>query len=278
MNISVIIPTFNRKKILKNALSSVFQQTVSPHEIIVVDDGSSDGTQQLVAEYPEVTYIGQENKGVSAARNQGIKHARGEWICFLDDDDIWQPKKLEEQVKLHQAYPDLSISQTEETWIRNGEYLKQLNKHKKYGGDIFVRCLPSCIITPSSVMIKKVVFDEVGLFDEMMPVCEDYDMWLRISVRYDVGLVESELIVKYGGHGDQLSYTFHGMDRYRIMALEKMVASPFLDKDKRRELLKEIARKCIIYAKGCAKHNKQQEADVFNNKVKQYEKEMERRG
>ncbi|MFC1809843.1 glycosyltransferase family 2 protein, partial [Candidatus Omnitrophota bacterium] len=272
--ISLIIPTFNRKDFLKKALDSVFEQTHLPDEIIVIDDGSQDGTAELVSRFPKLKYHWQENKGVSAARNQGVQMSSYEWVCFLDVDDQWLPQKLEKQVEYHEKNPNILISQTEEIWIRKGARVNPMKKHKKFGGDIFIASLPLCLITPSSVMLNKKLFNEVGYFDETFPVCEDYDLWIRIAAQYAVGLIEEKLIVKYGGHDDQLSHKMPGMDCYRIMALEKMTASNCLDAYKRRELLKELERKCIIYAKGCSKHNKHDESELFFKKAMLYKKEM----
>ncbi|MBN1493372.1 MAG: glycosyltransferase, partial [Candidatus Omnitrophica bacterium] len=194
----------------------------------------------------------------------------GEWICFLDSDDLWKPRKLEIQKEFHETNTDLQISQTDEIWIRNGKRVNPMKKHKKYGGDVFLRSLPLCLITPSSVMLRREFFQEIGGFDETFPVCEDYDLWIRITVRYPVGLIENKLVVKYGGHADQLSCALYGMDRFRIKALEKMADSPLLDQNKKRELLKELIRKCIIYAKGGFKHNKGEEAQTYYNKAAQY--------
>jgi glycosyltransferase involved in cell wall biosynthesis len=267
MEVSVIIPTFNRKTYLRKALGSVFAQTLSPREIIVVDDGSTDGTDTFLGSDPRVVYVRQENRGVGSARNRGVATATGEWVCFLDSDDVWLPQKLARQAAYHSAHPDILISQTEEIWIRHGVRVNPMKKHRKYEGDIFVRSLPLCLITPSSVMIKRDLFLELGGFDEALPVCEDYDLWLRVTARLAVGLIHEDLIVKYGGHADQLSRAYYGMDRFRIAALEKMLGRGALDLNKKRELLKELTKKCIIYAKGCSKHSKHDEALLYNNKA-----------
>ena len=169
VNVSVIIPTYNRKNLLKRALHSVSNQTFVPKEIIVVDDGSSDGTKDWVLErFPDVRYIYQDNSGVSSARNSGIKEAIGSWIAFLDSDDEWMSNKLEQQKGIINSSQEAWLCHTNEIWIRNGVRVNQMKKHQKYGGNVFENCLDICRISPSSVLIKKEVFEMVGLFDESL--------------------------------------------------------------------------------------------------------------
>ena len=178
MKISVIIPTYNRKHTLQRAIDSVLAQTFKPYEIIIVADGSKDGTKEwLLQNYPSVQYIHQPNNGVSSARNKGIQISQGSWIALLDSDDEWMPEKLEYQSRFIEVNRNSSFCHTNEIWIRNGVRVNQMKKHKKYGGDIFKHCLDICRISPSSSIIKKDVFEEVGAFDESLTVCEDYDLW-----------------------------------------------------------------------------------------------------
>ncbi|MES9888132.1 MAG: glycosyltransferase family A protein, partial [Candidatus Sedimenticola sp. 6PFRAG1] len=226
MQISVVIPTHNRATVLERALASVLTQTHPAMEVIVVDDGSEDRTRELLAQkFPSVRYLHQPNQGVSSARNLGIANARGDWIAFLDSDDEWLPGKLQAQKELLSNHPDIRICHTEEIWIRDGKRVNQMKKHTKQGGVIFRHCLPLCVISPSSVMIHRDVFEQVGVFDESLPACEDYDLWLRICARYPVAFIEQPQINKYGGHDDQLSRRHWGMDRFRLQALEKIIVS-----------------------------------------------------
>ena len=184
MKISVIIPTYNRKKHIKKAIDSVMRQSYEPFEIIVIDDGSIDGTYELIKQSYSSSQISIEkqiNNGVSSARNKGVKLANGDWIAFLDSDDEWLENKLELQVREIKKSKNFLICHTNEIWIRNGIRVNQMKKHQKYGGSIFEKCLDMCRISPSSVMINRCVFDEIGLFDESLIICEDYDMWLRIT-------------------------------------------------------------------------------------------------
>lgn len=255
--ISVIIPSHNRAHLLPRALDSVLAQTLPPLEIIVIDDGSSDGTSTLVArDYPQVTLLQQQNRGVSAARNRGIRHARGDWIALLDSDDQWLPAKLARQWQACQKQPEAPLIHSDEIWIRNGRRVNPMNKHKKTGGWIFQRCLPLCAISPSAALIRRDLFDEVGLFDETLPACEDYDLWLRICSRYPVGYIDEPLLIKYGGHEDQLSRRHWGMDRFRLQALERILQQPLGDED-RDAAHAMLLKKANILLKGACKHGNQ---------------------
>ena len=256
ISVSVIIPTYNRAHLLPRCLDSVSSQELKPLEIIVVDDGSTDSTRDLVRrDYPGIKLISQENKGVSAARNAGIGAAAGDWLAFLDSDDAWLPGKLDRQVQAVRKDPDIGIVHTDEIWIRNGVRVNPHLKHRKYGGSIFKYCLPLCVISPSSVMIHRRVFDRVGLFDETLPVCEDYDLWLRICARMPVAFVNERLITKYGGHPDQLSTRYRGMDRYRIRSLDRVLNEVELGPADRKAAVDTLVGKIRIYLNGAAKHN-----------------------
>ncbi|MCD6172403.1 MAG: glycosyltransferase family 2 protein, partial [Sulfurimonas sp.] len=181
MNISVIIPTYNRYEFLKRALISVYAQIHMPKEVIIIDDGSTDNTSQIQNDFPHAKYIYQKNSGVSSARNLGIKNSTCQWIAFLDSDDTWHVDKLKVQVEFHKQNPHAKMSYTAEKWIRDSKEVKITKKFKKYGGDIFNECLSHCIIAPSATLIYKELFDRVGFFDESLEVCEDYDLWLRVA-------------------------------------------------------------------------------------------------
>ncbi len=269
--VAVIIPTHNRASLLPRAIKSVLAQTRAADEIIIVDDGSTDETQSLVGnDYPQIKYIKQENKGVSTARNMGIEVSSSDWICLLDSDDSWQADKLERQAQLLRDNPDYSICHTNETWYRNGKILNQGKKHEKLGGQIFQHCLPLCVISPSSVMINKQVFNDVGLFDENLPACEDYDMWLRICCAYPVLFIDEALTNKYGGHEDQLSRQHWGMDRFRIIALNKILKTNNLKDADRKAAIDMLLQKVNIFLKGSEKHGRNKYCEQFEEMVKLY--------
>lgn len=264
MRISVVIPSYNRLPTLIRALDSVITQTSAAAEIIVVDDGSTDDTAlEIPKRFPQVAFLKQENRGVSAARNTGIKQSSGDWIALLDSDDSWLPKKLQRVREAQQLNPDTLLFHSEEIWIRNGVRVNAMNKHQKSGGWIFQQCLPLCVISPSAAVIKRQLFDEVGLFDESLPACEDYDLWLRICQRFPVGYIDEPLINKYGGHEDQLSRQYWGMDRFRIRALEKLLKDNRLKTGHRQAVLSMLEQKLKILLKGAIKHGNQSVIDEF---------------
>ena len=257
MKISVIIPTYNRKKTLARAIQSVINQSLSPFEILIIDDGSNDGTQEWVKEnFQSIKYIYQNNRGVSSARNIGIENANGDWVAFLDSDDEWLSNKLHEQVIAIESNPKIKFFHTNEIWIRNGVRVNQMKKHKKYGGYIFEKCLDICRVSPSSVLIQKEVFDNIGVFDESLRVCEDYDLWLRITSKYPVVFLDVPLIYKYGGHADQLSKVNDGIESYRIQSLEKIINSGFLSDEQKVMAVNALVNKMKIYSKGLKKRKK----------------------
>ena len=268
MNVSVVIPCFNRKKTLSRSIDSVVNQTYKPSEIIIVDDGSTDGTRDFILNsYPNIKYFFQPKKGVSSARNKGIRESSYDWVAFLDSDDEWLPQKLEKQINQLGKYSEIFISHTNEIWIRNGVRVNQMKKHQKYGGYIFDKCLDICRISPSSVLIHKKVLKDVGVFDETLQVCEDYDLWLRITSKYSVLFERELLIVKYGGHKDQLSKVKEGIEQFRIQSLEKILALNHLTEDQFIMTKNMLVRKLSIYAKGLEKRNKFDEFALVKKKI-----------
>ena len=251
--VSVIIPTHNRRDFVREALASVMAQTYQNFEVLVVDDGSTDGTEEVVHEFPRTHYLWQENRGVSAARNLGVALSTGELIAFLDSDDLWQPQKLAVQIEFFAAQPEARICQTEELWLRNDVRVNPHNKHRKPSGDIFARSLHLCLVSPSATMMRRELFESVGGFDENLPACEDYDLWLRIAAMESVHLIETPLVIKRGGHADQLSRRFWGMDRFRVAALCKLLTSGALTLEQRKQAEEMLRAKCQILAQGARK-------------------------
>jgi glycosyltransferase involved in cell wall biosynthesis len=267
--VSVVIPTWNRRDLVARAVESVLAQTRPPEEVIVVDDGSTDGTAASLAErFPDLNLVEQENRGVSAARNRGVHEAAGSWIAFLDSDDRWLETKLERQLAAIEASPDYLLCHTDEIWIRRGRRVNPMKKHRKYGGHIFERALPLCVVSPSSVLLQRRLFDEVGLFDEALPACEDYDLWLRVTARFPVLYLEEKLVEKYGGHEDQLSRRFIAMDRFRITALRKLLSRNDLAEGHRRAAEEELSRKIAIYASGARKRGNESEASGYEAELR----------
>ena len=259
--VSVIIPAHNRAEVLGRAVASVLGQTWADFELIVVDDGSTDATATVLAEFddPRLTGMHQENKGVSSARNRGIAASRGRLIALLDSDDHWMPDKLEKQVRF-MAESGFAICQTDEIWIRNGVRVNPRFKHAKPAGWFLDRSLDLCLISPSCVMFSRDLWDELGPFDESLPACEDYSLWLRVGARHPVGLVPEPLVVKTGGHADQLSRRIIGLDLYRVYAMIDLLRSMALDGEQRAMVEAALRERVRLYAQGCIKHGKDEEA------------------
>ena len=269
--LSIIIPTFDRCEQLSRALNSVFKQTYSDYEVIVIDDGSTDDTVEMLQKnFTQLRYFYQSNKGVSAARNKGLALAHGRWIAFLDSDDEWLPQKLEKQISLLKAKPDYKICHTEEIWVRNGIRVNQMKKHRKTGGWIFPHCLPLCAMSPSSILIHRSVFDSIGNFDTSLPACEDYDLWLRITAKYPVLYMEEPQIKKYGGHDDQLSKKHWGMDRYRIQALQNIIYGDTLNSENKQKAIAMLLKKCKVFQKGALKRGKMDDVQRYQNIINQF--------
>lgn len=253
--VSVIIPVFNRKKLLERAIQSVLKQSFEDFELFVVDDGSDDGVQELtVLNERNITFIRlEENSGVSKARNIGVKKSSGEWIAFLDSDDEWFTQKLQKQIDWCRENPQFEITQTKEIWIRNGKQVNPPMTHHKSQGDLFSASLHRCMITPSSVLLKRSLFEKSGGFNETLPVCEDYDLWLRITCQKQIGLLDQYLLKRYGGHSDQLSSSIMGLDRFRIRSMLKLLKSNLLNDIQMKLLRVVLSRKALIVANGYLK-------------------------
>lgn len=263
--ISVIIPTYNRALYLERAIGSVLAQRLACDELTVVDDGSTDGTPELVERLAAGSVVPirlcrQENQGAAAARNLGIRRARGELLAFLDSDDWWLPNKLAKQAAAMAARPDVLISHTREIWFRRGQRVNQKKKHDPPQGDVFAASVGMCVVGMSTVMVRRELFDRYGLFDEALPCCEDYDLWLRVGCREPFLLVPEALTGKDGGRADQLSVIHRmGMDIFRIRSLCRLLDSGVLHPEQHRVATAELARKCRIYGQGCIKHGRLEE-------------------
>ena len=261
--VSVIIPTFNRWPLVGAAIESVLAQSCAEFEIIVVDDGSTDDTAEQLGQFgSRLRLLKQPHRGVSAARNFAVRHSRGRYLAFLDSDDLWLPKKLTVQTAFMEQNPAVQICQTEEIWIRNGVRVNPKAKHRKPSGDIFIPSLSLCLVSPSAVMLTRELFERVGGFDENLPVCEDYDLWLRIAVDHSVPLLGDPLVLKRGGHADQLSRSFWGMDHYRVLALQKLLRTG-LSGTRRDAVIDALRRKVGLLVRGARKRAKVREAAAY---------------
>ncbi|GIW41111.1 MAG: glycosyl transferase [Candidatus Binatia bacterium] len=264
--VGVVIPTRDRREMVAEAVVSVLRQTRKPDEIVVVDDGSADGTaEHLRREFGDaIRVVSTPPRGVAAARNLGVRSVRSRWVAFLDSDDLWLPRKLERQLEYLDRHPELRACQTEEIWYRNGVRVEPRKYHAKPDGDIFFPSLHRCLVSPSAVLLDRALFERLGGFDESLPACEDYDLWLRLGCEERLGLVREPLVVKRGGHPDQLSRRFWGMDRFRVVALLKLLLrEPPLPPAHRRAVREVLERKCGILAAGAEKRGRVEEAERY---------------
>lgn len=202
MKVSVIIPTYNRQNSLLRAVDSVLGQTHFAGEIVIVDDGSTDNTAEIIAPYLKsspIRYHKTANFGPAKARNVGVLLSQHDYIAFLDSDDHWFRDKLRLQVAAMEENTSFVVSHTGEKWLRNGQHLNKKNIHYPQHGDIFQHCLKLCAVGMSTALLRKEVYWEVGGLDESLPCCEDYDLWLRLSAKYPFFLLPEPLTVKEGG-------------------------------------------------------------------------------
>ena len=267
--VSVIIPTLNRRELIQRALDSVLCQTHPIHEIIVVDNGSTDKTVPMLNEnYPSVKILKEKKPGVSSARNKGIISAEGDWLALLDSDDSWSTEKIEKQLALYRSSgKNLRLIHTSEIWYKNGKVLNQKKKHSKAGGDIFKECVSLCCISPSSVLIRKDLFSDIGYFDEKLLVCEDYDFWLRVSSQEEVLFVDEPLTFKFGGHLDQLSKKYWGLDRFRVRALEKLLINGKLTKAQVIIVAEALFIRLKILHQGAQKRHNLEIEELYRDKI-----------
>lgn len=270
MNIDVIIPTFNRADLLERAIKSVLAQNYQNFLLHIIDDGSTDNTQALLSKYslnPKMKIHHTENGGVSRARNYGVTNSQNEWICFLDSDDEWLPNKLETQVQFLSHNSQFEFVHTEEIWIRNGMRVNPKTKHSKGADELFKRSLEFCLISPSTVMMKRSLFQKYGPFEEGYVVCEDYDLWIKILAHQEVGYLPEALVSKFGGHEDQLSTKYFAMDYWRIKSLVNLYGSNITETQKNL-IVEVLKRKSLILLNGYQKHQNLLHFEEIQNLLK----------
>ena len=269
--ITAILPTWNRAEWLEKSIQSVLDQTFGDFELVVVDDASMDSTAEIIERYSGKirTIVFSENRGVSAARNAAIKNSDSEWIAFLDSDDFWHPDKLQKQIAQTKMRPACPLHFTDEIWIRNGVRVNPKKKHQKKEGWIFQPSLALCLMAPSTVILRRELFEVHGLFDENLPVCEDYDLWLRLTAQHPVALLNEKLMTRHGGHADQLSRSDWGIDRYRVQSIQKILNTESLRPEDRTAAIRMLIEKCGILAKGFRKRGNLKEVEKYEKIIRQ---------
>jgi len=271
--VTVILPSWNRADWLKKSIDSVLEQTFRDFELIVVDDASTDSTQEILTSYSgkirSITFA--KNLGVSAARNAAVKNCDSEWIAFLDSDDFWHPHKLQKQIAQTVIRAECPIHFTDEIWIRNGVRVNPKKKHQKLEGWIFKPSLELCLMSPSTVLLRRELFDVHGFFDETLPICEDYDLWLRLTAQHQVALLNEKLMTRHGGHADQLSRSDWGIDRYRVQSIIKILKTEKLRPEDRSAAIVVLRKKCEIIINGFRKRGKLQEIERYEKIANQHQ-------
>jgi len=243
--VSVIIPAYNCAPFLPETLKSVFEQTYSDLEIILIDDGSTDDTQTVVAPFLDrIQYIRQDNKGLPAARNTGLRVAKGQFIALLDADDSWSPDKLERQLpcladsKVGIVYSDFSVRYADGSF--QPSYLA--NRPLVSEGYILENYIQSRFLFPSTMVIRRQCFEEFGLFDEEMRACEDIELFARILTQWKAAGIDAPLVTRYEGTHNITSNS-RKINQYTILALRKVLSKELkLPLPTRNVIYKELGR------------------------------------
>jgi glycosyltransferase involved in cell wall biosynthesis len=295
--VSVIIPTYNRERLVCEAAASVLAQSFQDFELIIADDGSTDNTEKNLERYTGyaahtrahwsthgphepvhgTVYLKLRHSGMPGlVRNKGSQAARGRYLAFLDSDDLWLPEKLELQMRLFQAdtEPPL-LCHTREKWLRGEKEISQAGQKHRREGDIFADALVKCVIGPSTLVVEKAFFENHGGFREDLEIAEDYELWLRMTFTQPVQYVDKALTIKRAGikqagvrgpdEENNLSEKYGHIEIFRIRALRDLVDKGFFSSHAAKEKLarEELARKCGIYACGCHKRGRPAEAAEY---------------
>lgn len=273
MLVSAIIPVFNREHLLERAARSVVTQALPPGwqlELIMVDDGSTDGTAGVAAQIAtgddRARIVSVPHCGMAGAvRNWGVREARGSLLAFLDSDDMWLPGKLASQIPLHSH--EVLFSHTRERWVDQGREISQNSRRFRRwrrDGEIFPDALQRCIVGPSTVVMDRRLWNATGGFREDLEIAEDYEYWLRVTAVTPVAYLAVEFTEKHAGHPGQLSRKYDHIEIFRLHGLRDLVTSRWFARhtsEGYQELAEtELARKAAIYARGCRRRGRTEEA------------------
>jgi len=239
--VSVVIPLYNACGVIAETIDSVLKQTWTGYELIVIDDGSTDGSADVVRGYgTTVRYVTQSNRGVAAARNRGIAESVGRYIALLDHDDLWHPTKLEKQVRVLQQRPDVGMVITDVAHIDRGGRPMGITGKGYNPGETFARLfVQGYVPTPSSAMVRKSVFDAVGGFDERFHSAglDDHELWTRIAAHYEIANIPEPLTF----HRNLGAKPAHIALAHRAILLRTLMQRFGNDREKRRYLTREEA-------------------------------------
>ncbi|MBW7857518.1 MAG: glycosyltransferase family 2 protein [Leptonema sp. (in: Bacteria)] len=260
--VTLIIPVKNRPYLLKEALRSVLYGTILPQEIIIVLDGTqeSNNVDQQAAESIwvemkinscQLTILQGSNQGPAAARNLGAARSRTEWLTFLDSDDRWQPRKLEQQLQYMKKRPHLKASHCAEVWIKNNSEVKIPNRLRPSTGRLLSESFERCLVSVSSLLIQRSLFFILNGFQTDLRVCEDYDFWIRTFLHHPIGLVppnKDSIVEKYAGNWNQLSQT-QNIDVYRVEVLLRILENHTLNSKDKKTAQNSLLKKWSIVTK-----------------------------
>jgi glycosyltransferase involved in cell wall biosynthesis len=267
--VSVIIPTYERAHLVSQAIDSILAQTYDDREIIVVNDGSTDNTAEILAGYADrITLIHQENRGVAAARNAGMRVARGEYIAFLDDDDLWEPQKLAQQIPLLEIDPLVGLVSSDMVFF---------DEEGIHPGTYWDGFIPPATITPwtllkgsflsvPTIVIRQSCLAQVGYFDENLQVCEDYDLWLRIVEGWKVDYINAPLVRCFRSQDRNFQNLSKNIEQMILKTIQVKIAT--FD---RNPQLRQLPRK---YLDACLKSDYHSLANLYA-KNGELEKEQE---
>jgi glycosyltransferase involved in cell wall biosynthesis len=265
--VSVVIPVYNGERYVRECMDNVFRQTHRPLEVIVVDDGSTDGTGEILNRYPlPIRVVRTEHRNLPSARNRGIESASGEFIAFLDVDDLWLAEKIEKQVVVFQRRPEIGLACTDvekfpASGRRRSKERLQLGR-KLNRSEAFPLLIRRNFITPSSVMIRRSVSASFGAFDESLNSCEDWEYWLRLAARGVRMAFLDEPLVLYRAHEANMSRFTDRMHEGRLAAVQKTFRSSGLP-----ERYRPHERECLarIYYESANAFYSAGETDLFED-------------
>ena len=268
--VSVIIHTYNNEKFIAETVESVLNQTYKDYEIIVVDDGSADGTRDALVPYMQkIRYHYKENGGIASAKNAGISLSETEFVAFLDHDDLWAPDKLQLQMEHFNENPQIGLVYAKYTSFRDGKELRT-KPEKGYSGWIFKELLSKSFIQTSTVVVKRECLDAVGPYDETFSLGDEYDMFLRIARKFQCGFVDKGL-TRYRVHDTNASNNDFLFDNENL-GVYKKIYNNFTDLDgvEKKILRKRIARYSMKVAEGLYRQGKQEESKKYQMEANNY--------
>jgi glycosyltransferase involved in cell wall biosynthesis len=300
---SVVVPTCNKREQVAQALQSALAQTYRNFEIAIVDDGSTDGTpahvfrtfgaepkaidivshlnpaalrpffHHFVHDGVTFKYHYHTNRGLAAARNRGIRHARGSYVAFLEAEDRWDPTHLETQLAFLEANQGARISRVGEHPGRTCPRGRRPGRAERASGWLFASALENCPASISCAVIHRSCFTECGAFDENLPACEDYDLWLRLSARFPIYYVDGPEVVHRSPRAEISPHAWT-WDRFRVYALEKSFQSGHLDPEQRFLVSQEIVRRCERLVDGFRRQKSEERANFYERKRRRFAQEV----